>query len=63
MLTSRRPTRAAVARSLREAAILWKPPPGNDDAPRRQGIGEADNHTELKHKSTPTAGKVQRGRL
>jgi hypothetical protein len=43
----RRPTRAAVLRSLRELEILWRPPdpdPGNYNARRAPGADEAANH-------------------
>ena len=52
---ARRPSRAAVARSLRELEILWRPPdPHNDNAPRQRGAGDTTKHLG----STPGKGVV-----
>ena len=40
MTINRRPSRAAVIRSLREARVLWKPPAVNDNARLEPGAGE-----------------------
>lgn len=45
MRTNRRPTRAEVARSLRELELLWKPPPENDTA-ARVGTEAAAEHRQ-----------------
>jgi len=57
----RRPSRAEVARALREAEALWKPPPERDSARVAPGTGET-NHIGLKLKPTPAAGKPQQVR-
>ncbi len=41
-LFNRRPSRAAVIRSLREAEALWKPPAEKDNARLEPSVGEAD---------------------
>lgn len=56
----RRPSRAAVARSLAELAILWRPPDEKDNARRAPGAGESE--TELSTPdSTPTSAARKAG--
>lgn len=54
---SRRPTRAAIERSLRELQLLWKPPPENDNARRAPGAAETELHNGLH--STPARVKCK----
>ena len=54
---SRRPSRAEVARALRDLKLLWTPPDKNDTAdPERNPESAAE---QIKHKfdSTPTRGQ------
>ncbi len=52
----RRPTGAAVARSLREISILWRPPDGNDNGRVAPAAGE----TGLDNRSNSTPTHVKR---
>lgn len=50
----RRPSRADVDRSLREAEALWKPPAEKDNARFEPGAGETEAETGIdKNHSTP----------
>jgi len=53
----RRPSRAAVARSLREVQILWRPSE-NGNALREQGAGKTELDNEPN--STPARTKCKR---
>jgi len=58
---TRRPTRAAVARSLRELEILWQPPDKDTAEPEGNPVSAAEEKAEYS-KHTAVGGELQRAR-
>lgn len=63
MKINRRPSGAAVARSLRELEILWRPPDPEKGTAAPEGNPESAAEEKKQHsKLTPGRGELQRGR-
>lgn len=58
---SRRPSRAAVARALRETETLWRPPDPEKDTAAGAGTEAAAERSKDNSKYTPARGEPQRG--
>ena len=55
---TRRPSRAAVLRSLAELEILWRPPDENETAPGRTEAADRESRESAKH----STARDRRGR-
>ena len=56
------PSRAAVAKSLSELALLWRPPPGRESASMSTNIEARAEQKTTDDNATPESARSRKGR-